>query len=698
MFDIDKLINEAYGRTYGDEPLSFEQLAKMVEDMIILQESLGILSEDTGRQIPTAQQQADSKEITMTWRPYLPISEIAWGTASGDHDGDGTPDQTNPARDQLKMYLKRITDKGGNLGQKIADLNAFLAQVKDGKPEALEDMGKALSFMMFYRTLYDVITDFNAAAAGFIFESFLSVLLDAEQGHQVPASGAETIADFIVYAGGRIPISLKVYAESGLKVGGSYKQIVSDLTGEFDKMQYVVVTKKQVKLEGGKGKKTTGLKFAAFNIELKNLPYILSLTKHGMDQMLLPVDLTDAYSRADKDIEAVKEVLKTRGRGIAGGKKFKYEPQKKSEFGPDDLGNLPGEQQRQWSIALDIPPKTRLSINAGIVALTKALKTNPLPDPDPALTGVAKTEYDQLQTNIKDNAEEWFKEKYDMTSTNPLEIGQSKDSTNSEIYLFNSGGTETPVTPKSDLRRDLWNKLYTLLQQALLPDVIKQAHSKGFRSGLQGRTLNNYLYYYIDNAIKAGMEAQQIFKAKKKGKKDDPHSLRVKSIYGNRTSKQKKASFEILVALGKESKKQYIKKALHLTAGYQGVGGNTQFEITGKGKFKDLYSSDLITLPYGGTGKPDGTFATISLDKGDVEATVNTVLNAFNRNMKEALNGMQDLINHMNQYVLGGMEESKPAIAAKNDADGIEKSMGKVIDADKNEKPSAEDPAVSPTE
>ena len=42
MFDIDKLINEAY----GDEPLSFEKLAEMVEDMIILQESLGILQEN----------------------------------------------------------------------------------------------------------------------------------------------------------------------------------------------------------------------------------------------------------------------------------------------------------------------------------------------------------------------------------------------------------------------------------------------------------------------------------------------------------------------------------------------------------------------------------------------------------------------------------------------------------------------------
>ena len=246
---------------------------------------------------------------------------------------------------------------------------------KEGSParaEALGDMGQALSFMMFYRTLYDVITDFNAAAAGFIFESFLSVLLDAEQGHQVPASGAETIADFIVYAGGRTPISLKVYAESGLKVGGSYKQIVSDLTGEFDKMQYIVVTKEQEKLEGGKGKKTTGLKFAAFDIELKNLPFILSLTKHGRDQMLLPVDLINAYGR-QKSIDAVIAILDIG----SSEKKFTSRTQTTSQFG--DNVDVPAAQQTQWSIALDIPPKTRLSVKAGVDALTSALDKAPLP-------------------------------------------------------------------------------------------------------------------------------------------------------------------------------------------------------------------------------------------------------------------------------------------------------------------------------
>ena len=41
MFDLDKMISEAY----GEESMSFESIAKMVEKMLVLQESLGNLSE-----------------------------------------------------------------------------------------------------------------------------------------------------------------------------------------------------------------------------------------------------------------------------------------------------------------------------------------------------------------------------------------------------------------------------------------------------------------------------------------------------------------------------------------------------------------------------------------------------------------------------------------------------------------------------
>ena len=70
----------------------------------------------------------------------------------------------------------------------------------------------------------------------------MAVLLDADTGRQIPASAAATIADIVVEKGGR-PISLKLYREGSLKVGGSYKQLVDDLTGQYPTMEYVVVTK-----------------------------------------------------------------------------------------------------------------------------------------------------------------------------------------------------------------------------------------------------------------------------------------------------------------------------------------------------------------------------------------------------------------------------------------------------------------------
>ena len=69
MFDLDKIISEAY----GNEPMSFEKLAEMVEDMLVLQESLGILSEEARPQVPDVIPQ----KVTFELIPIPPISELA---------------------------------------------------------------------------------------------------------------------------------------------------------------------------------------------------------------------------------------------------------------------------------------------------------------------------------------------------------------------------------------------------------------------------------------------------------------------------------------------------------------------------------------------------------------------------------------------------------------------------------------------
>ena len=84
--------------------------------------------------------------------------------------------------------------------------------------------------------------NFNASSAGFSFESFLSALV---KGQQIQ-TGNKTIADYTDnLTNQEIPVSLKLYREGGLEVGGSYTDLVNDLVEpkfDFDGMRYVICT------------------------------------------------------------------------------------------------------------------------------------------------------------------------------------------------------------------------------------------------------------------------------------------------------------------------------------------------------------------------------------------------------------------------------------------------------------------------
>jgi len=54
-------------------------------------------------------------------------------------------------------------------------------------------------------------------------------------------------------------------------------------------------------------------------------------------------------------------------------------------------------------------------------------------------------------------------------------------------------------------------------------------------------------------------------------------------------------------------------------------------------------------------------------------------LESFNRNMAEALNGMQMLVNDMNAYVLSGLKDDKKATSASQDAQIVKTSMDKQV-------------------
>jgi len=163
------------------------------------------------------------KKRTYTIRqiPLIPVSELGW--ANNDDDGvKGTQ------RNLLEDWLRNI--KGGTVQEK---LNSVQTRMEQGfgeipKTENMKEyIQEVMSYLVFIKTLTMAITNFNASAAGFNFEAFLSALLN---GRQISASGAGTIADITAeFDGKRVPVSLKLYREGGLEVAGSFIDLVNDL-------------------------------------------------------------------------------------------------------------------------------------------------------------------------------------------------------------------------------------------------------------------------------------------------------------------------------------------------------------------------------------------------------------------------------------------------------------------------------------
>ena len=212
-------------------------------------------------------------------------------------------------------------------------------------------------------------------------------------------------------------------------------------------------------------------------------------------------------------------------------------------------------------------------------------------------------------------------------------------------------------------------KIYDAVLDALDADQQNLANLVSIRSK------NDKLAQFIKGVVGVGLAAQKNSPKPKEG--EDPHTLRVKAIYGERSKKQKEISVDVLSdPYFRPTEKMRL---LKLTAGYQGIGGDSQFELKTKAAFRELYKAEYAgELPYGPVDK-DGSFAELVLTKEEVLKTCNNVLESFNRNMAEALNGMQMLVNDMNAYVLSGLKDDKKATDASQDAQIVKTSMDKQV-------------------
>ena len=234
-----------------------------------------------------------SMTLTLDAIPEIAVTELGWTDVTG---AGGDNPVNGPERQKLLQFLENIP--GEDFVEKIASLSNFYdnpdAAMQEmfgegGSTSTAQQIAVALSYLVFYKTLTKVIANFNAASAGFSFEAFLAVLMEGEQ----IAANTGTIADFLSRSDGTaMPVSLKLYQDGNLHVGGSFRDLVGDITNpkfDNDLMRYVAVTKR---FEGGQkeGQSVNGfLKWYRFDFTLDNIFDILSRSsKHSRLCVQLP--------------------------------------------------------------------------------------------------------------------------------------------------------------------------------------------------------------------------------------------------------------------------------------------------------------------------------------------------------------------------------------------------------------------------
>ena len=296
MSELSEIIREEYLKEVSK--INIGTLLEMIEE---------VMSSQTNEpDAPDVSSVSDEEAIEMILKmiPNIEVSEIGWSDVRTPDD-DEAKEIKGPQRQLLEGYLSNI--EGSDFAEKIRSVSQFytngisMVEAQAGD-ERTKRISQAISYLVFYKTLTKVITNFNASSAGFSFESFLAALVN---GYQIPANTG-TIADYVDRSTGEeIPVSLKLYKEGNLEVGGSYTDLVRDLIepkwpGAIDlAMRYVVCTKT---LSGDDLEQEGRIDFYQFDISLKNVMNIIASSKEKSQQCIrIPKEIASALKAGRVD-------------------------------------------------------------------------------------------------------------------------------------------------------------------------------------------------------------------------------------------------------------------------------------------------------------------------------------------------------------------------------------------------------------
>ena len=304
---INEVVEEVFLEEIGN--LDINTLVSMIEEVMASPSRID-------EEIPPLAGASDEEAVEMILKmiPNIEVSEIGW---SDVRTPDDSTEIKGPQRKLLEDYLRNI--KGSGFAEKISSVSQFytngVAMVEaQGGNERAKRISQAISYLVFYKTLTKVITNFNASSAGFSFESFLAALVN---GFQIPANTG-TIADYVDRSSGEaIPVSLKLYKEGNLEVGGSYTDLVRDLVdpkypGSIGgAMRYVVCTKS---LKGEDLNQEGKIDFYQFDISLDNVMDIIAFSKQKSQRcIMIPKQIASALQGGRVDGVSMSDTLPGEG-------------------------------------------------------------------------------------------------------------------------------------------------------------------------------------------------------------------------------------------------------------------------------------------------------------------------------------------------------------------------------------------------
>ena len=277
------------------QKIDLRTLVSMIEEAVSSTEAVDQIKEEA----PNIDGSSDEEAIEMILKmiPNIEVSEIGWSDVRTPGNGEAG-EIKGPQRKLLEGYLSNI--QGSDFADKIRSVSQFYSNgvgmvEQQAGNDRTKRIAQAISYLVFYKTLTKVITNFNASSAGFSFESFLAALVN---GFQIPANTG-TIADYVDRASGEeIPVSLKLYKEGNLEVGGSYTDLVRDLVDPKypnsigGAMRYVVCTKT---LAGDDLEQEGQIDFYQFDFSLDNVLDIIAVSKPKSQQcIMLPKEIVSA--------------------------------------------------------------------------------------------------------------------------------------------------------------------------------------------------------------------------------------------------------------------------------------------------------------------------------------------------------------------------------------------------------------------